>query len=149
MGIKVITKNKRAGYDFFLEDKFEAGAVLQGTEVKSLRAGKCMMTDAYCTVDKNSEAWIYNLTIPQYEFGNRQNHNETRKRKLLLHSKEIENISKSMQTKGLTLIPTMIYFKGSKVKIEIALAKGKKLFDKRESKKEKEVARKLRQGKYE
>lgn len=149
MGIKVITKNKRAGYDFFLEDKFEAGAVLQGTEVKSLRAGKCMMTDAYCTVDKNNEAWIYNLTIPQYEFGNRQNHNETRKRKLLLHSKEIENISKSMQTKGLTLIPTMIYFKGSKVKIEIALAKGKKLFDKRESKKEKEVARKLRQGKYE
>lgn len=149
MGIKVITKNKRAGYDFFLEEKFEAGAVLQGTEVKTLRAGKCIMTDAYCTIDKNNEAWIYNLNIPQYEFGNRQNHPENRKRKLLLHAKEIETISKAMAIKALTLVPTMIYFKGSRVKIEIALAKGKKLFDKRESKKEKEVSRKLQQGKYE
>ena len=149
MGIKIIAKNKRASYDFFLEDKFEAGAVLQGTEVKSLREGKCTMTDAFCTIDKKNEAWINNLTIPHYEFGNRQNHEETRKRKLLLHSKEIETISKSMATKSLTLVPTKIYFKGSKVKIEIALAKGKKLFDKRESKKEKEVERKLRQGKYE
>lgn len=149
MGIKVIAKNKRASYDFFLEEKFEAGAVLVGTEVKSLRAGKCVMTDAYCTIDKRNEAWIYNLQIPHYEFGNRQNHEESRKRKLLLNAKEIENISKSMATKGLTLVPTMLYFKGSKVKIEIALAKGKKLFDKRESKKEKEIERKLRQGKYE
>jgi len=149
MGIKVITKNKRAGYDFFLEEKFEAGLVLQGTEVKTLRAGKCVMTDGYCMIDKNLEAWIYNLQIPHYEFGNRQNHVESRKRKLLLNKKEIEEISKSMATKGLTLVPTMIYFKGSNIKIEIALAKGKKLFDKRESKKEKEIERKLRQGKYE
>jgi SsrA-binding protein len=149
MGIKVISKNKRAGYDFFLEEKYEAGLMLQGTEVKSLRAGKCVMTDAYCTIDKNNEVWIYNLMIPQYEFGNRQNHQEGRKRKLLLNKKEIENISKSMKTKGQTLIATMIYFKGSLIKIEIALAKGKKLFDKRESKKEKEVEKKLRQGKYE
>jgi SsrA-binding protein len=149
MGIKVIAKNKRAGYDFFLEEKFEAGMALVGTEVKSLRAGKCVMTDAYCDIDKKNEAWVYNLTIPHYEFGNRQNHLETRKRKLLLNKKEIENIAKAMKTKGQTIVPTMIYFKGSKVKLEIALAKGKKLFDKRESKKEKEVERKLRQGKYE
>jgi SsrA-binding protein len=149
MGIKVITKNKRAGYDFFLEEKYEAGMALVGTEVKSLRAGKCVMIDAYCDIDKNNEAWVYNLMIPHYEFGNRQNHIESRKRKLLLNKKEIENIAKAMKTKGQTIVPTMIYFKGSKVKLEIALAKGKKLFDKRESKKEKEVERKLRQGKYE
>lgn len=148
-GIKIITKNKRASYDFFLEETFEAGLVLQGTEVKSLRAGKCVMTEAFCTIDKKNEIWVNQLKISQYEFGNRANHPETRVRKLLLNAQEIAYIQKTLATKGLTLIPTKIYFKGSLIKMEIALAKGKKLFDKRESTKKKEIERKLQQGKYE
>lgn len=149
MSIKIIAKNKRASYDYFLEEKYEAGLSLQGTEVKSLRAGKCNMTEAYCAIDKKDEIWIQQMSIPQYEFGNIANHEETRKRKLLLNREEIDSIKKSLATKGQTLVPTKIYFKGSKVKLEIALAKGKKLHDKRESKKAKEVERKLRQGVYE
>lgn len=148
-GIKIITSNKRAGYDFFLDEKFEAGLVLQGTEVKSLRDGKCTMSEAYCDFDKNNELWVKQLHIPPYAFGTYDNHQEARKRKLLLHDKELKHIQKSLATKGQTLIPTKLYFKGGRVKIEIALAKGKKLYDKRESTKEKEVERKLRQGKYE
>tara|TARA_Y100001936_G_C16083417_1_gene679700 strand:- start:2185 stop:2634 length:450 start_codon:yes stop_codon:yes gene_type:complete len=149
MGIKVISKNKRATYDYFLEQKYEAGLSLKGTEVKSLRAGNCSMTEAFCSIDKNDEVWIHQMTIAHYEFGNIQNHDETRNRKLLLNRSEIESIKRSLATKGQTLVPTMVYFKGSKVKLEIALAKGKKLHDKRETKKTKEVERKLRQGIYE
>ncbi|MEX1099657.1 MAG: SsrA-binding protein SmpB [Bacteriovoracaceae bacterium] len=149
MGINIIAKNKRASFDYQLEEKFEAGLALKGTEVKSLRSGKCSMTEAYCSVDKNDEAWIHQLSIPQYEFGNIANHEETRKRKMLLNKKEIELIRRSLAAKGQTLVPTKIYFKGSLVKIEVALAKGKKLHDKREAKKTKEVERKLRQGVYE
>ena len=148
-GIKIITKNKRAFYDYLIEDKYEAGLKLQGTEVKSLRAGKCVMNDAYCTIDKNNEVWIHQLRIAPYQFGTYDNHEEARKRKLLLNSSEIIEIQKSLATKGQTLVPTKIYFKGSLVKIEIALAKGKKLHDKREATKSREVERKLRQGKYE
>lgn len=148
MGIKIIAKNKRAGYDFFLEEKFEAGLVLQGTEVKSLRGGHCKISDAFCSIDKKGEIWINNLSIPIYEFGTYANHQETRKRKLLLHAKEIERIEKELKLKNLTLIPTKIYFKNSYIKLEVALAKGKKLYDKRESTKTKDIERKLRQGKY-
>lgn len=148
-GIKVISKNKRATYDYFIEEIFEAGMVLQGTEVKSLRAAKCTMGEAFCTIDKNDEIWVNQLKISPYQFGTYDNHAEARRRKLLLNAKEIEYIQKSLATKGQTLVPTKIYFKGSKVKLEIALAKGKKLFDKRESAKEKEIQKKLRQGKYE
>ena len=148
-GIKIISKNKRAGYDYFLEDKFEAGLVLQGTEVKSLRAAKCTMNEAFCTIDEKNEIWVNQMNIAPYQFGTYDNHKETRKRKLLLNANEIEQIEKSLATKGQVLIPTKIYFKGSKVKIEIALAKGKKLYDKRESTKQKEVDRKIKQGKYE
>lgn len=149
MGIKVIAKNKRASYDYFLEAKYEAGLSLQGTEVKTLRGGKCTMTEAYCAIDKKDEVWIHNMTIPHYEFGNISNHEETRKRKLLLNRSEIDAIKKSLAIKGQTLVPTMVYFKGSKVKLEIALAKGKKLHDKRETTKTREAERKLRQGVYE
>ncbi len=147
-GIKIITTNKRAGYDFHIEEKFESGMVLKGSELKSLRAGKCTMGESFCTIDKNLEIWVNQLNIPQYEYGAYANHQETRKRKLLMHAKEISYIEKSMATKGQTLIPTKIYFKGSKVKLEIALAKGKKLYDKRESAKKKDVEKKLRQGNY-
>ncbi|MBD67008.1 MAG: SsrA-binding protein [Halobacteriovoraceae bacterium] len=147
-GIKIITKNKRAHYDYLLEDKFEAGIKLQGTEVKSLRDGKCVMNDAFCTISKQNEVWINQLHIAPYQFGTYDNHQENRKRKLLLNASEIKQIQKSLATKGQTLIPTKIYFKGSLVKVEISLGKGKKLHDKRESTKKKEVERKLRQGKF-
>lgn len=148
MGIKIIAKNKRAGYDYFLDATYEAGLVLKGTEVKSLRGGKCVMTEAYCTIDENSEVWIHQLKIPPYEFGTYANHEESRKRKLLLNAQEINQLVKNLATKGQTLVPTKIYFKGSKVKLEIATAKGKKLYDKRESSAKKDIERKLRQGKY-
>jgi len=149
MGIKVIVKNSRAGYDFFLEEKYEAGMVLQGTEVKSLREGKATIAEAFVTIDSKGEAWLYNLTIPHYAFGNVNNHEENRKRKLLLHKDQINEINKRMAQKGLTLIPTQLYFKDSRVKCEIALAKGKKLYDKRDASAKKDVDRKLRQGNYE
>jgi len=149
MGIKVITKNKRASYDFSLSDKFEAGISLKGTEVKSLRAGQCKIKEAHVNIDKHGEVWLYNMHIPKYEFGTYANHDELRKRKLLLNRREIEELVKGVDQKGFTIIPLMIYFKGSLVKMEIALAKGRKLFDKRQAEAKKDVERKLRQGNYE
>jgi SsrA-binding protein len=149
MGIKLITKNSRAGYDYFLEDKYECGVALVGTEVKSLRLGKGKIDEAFVTIDSAGEAWLQNATIPHYEFGNINNHPETRKRKLLLKKEEILQIERKMTTKGYTLIPLSLYFKDSLVKCEIALAKGKKLFDKRDTAAKKDVERKLRQGQYE
>lgn len=151
MGIKIIAKNKRASFDFFLVEKFEAGMSLVGTEVKSLRGGKVSISEAYVSIDgkgENKEAFVANINIPHYEFGNINNHEETRKRKLLLHKKEIEHIHHQMQTQRLTLVPTMIYFKGSRVKLEIALAKGKKQHDKRADQQKKDVERKLQRGDY-
>ncbi len=149
MGMKIIAQNKKAGFDFFLMEKFEAGLELKGTEVKSLRLGKVTISEAYITVDSKLETWIYNMNIPHYEFGNINNHQETRKRKLLLNKKEILHIEELQKTQKLTIIPTKIYFKDSKVKIEIALAKGKKLHDKRADSAKKDVERKLRRGNYE
>ena len=148
MGIKIIAKNKRASYDYFLEEKFEAGMELRGTEVKSLRNGKVSISEAYASIDKNMEAFVANITIPHYEFGNIHNHEETRKRKLLLHKSEIEQIAHEMKTQRLTLVVTKIYFKGSRVKLEIALGKGKKQHDKRQDQAKKDVERKLRQRDY-
>lgn len=149
MGIKIIAKNQRAGYDYFLEEKYECGVSLVGTEVKSLRLGKAMINEAYVTIDNSGEVWLQNATIPQYEFGNINNHPETRKRKLLLKREEIQQIEKKMATKGYTIIPLALYFKDSLVKCEIALAKGKKLFDKRDTAAKKDIERKLRQGQFE
>lgn len=149
MGIKIICKNQRAGYDYFLEEKYECGVALAGTEVKSLRNGKGKIDEAYVAIDSQGEVWLQNATIPHYEFGNINNHPETRKRKLLLKREEIIQIEKKMATKGYTVIPLALYFKDSLVKCEIALAKGKKLFDKRDSAAKKDVERKLRQGQFE
>lgn len=148
MGIKIIIKNSKAFYDYQIEETFEAGMVLAGTEVKSLREGKANITEAFVTIDGKFEAWIYNLNIPQYSHGNINNHEEGRKRKLLLKNEEISQIFHKLKTKGLTLIPLKLYFKDSYVKCEIALAKGKKLYDKRQDAAKKDVERKLRQGKY-
>ena len=149
MGVKIICKNQRAGYDYFLEEKYECGVVLVGTEVKSLRAGKGIINEAFVDIDNAGEAWLVNSTIPHYEFGNINNHPETRKRKLLLKKEEIRQIEKKMAMKGYTIIPLALYFKDSLVKCEIALAKGKKLFDKRDTAAKKDVERKLRQGQFE
>lgn len=148
MGIKIICKNQRAGYDYFLEEKYECGVALLGTEVKTLRLGKAMINEAFVTIDSSGEVWLQNSTIPHYAFGNINNHQETRKRKLLLKREEIQQIEKKMATKGYTLIPLALYFKDSLVKCEIALAKGKKLFDKRDTAAKKDVERKLRQGQF-
>ena len=147
MGVKIITRNKRAGYDYFLQEKIEAGLALQGTEVKSLRQGKAVLTDAFVMINEG-EAWIHNLRIPPYEFGTYDNHDEARVRKLLLNKKEIAKLQKGLQAEGLTIVPTALYFKKSLVKLEIALAKGKKLHDKRESIAKRDIERKIQQGKY-
>jgi SsrA-binding protein len=148
MGVKIICKNQRAGYDYFLEEKYECGLALLGTEVKSLRQGKGIINEAYVVIDSKGEAWLQNATIPHYEFGNINNHPETRRRKLLLKREEIHQIEKKMAMKGYTIIPLALYFKDSLVKCEIALGKGKKLFDKRDTAAKRDVERKLRQGQF-
>jgi SsrA-binding protein len=149
MGIKIIGTNKRAGFDFSLKEKFEAGIVLQGTEVKVLRQGKVTLNDSYVVIDNNGEVWAYNVLIPQYAFGNIHNHQEQRVKKLLLNRLEISHLYHEMKSQNLTLVVTKIYFKDSKVKLEFATAKGKKLHDKRDAEKEKDVSRKIKQGRYE
>jgi SsrA-binding protein len=149
MGIKIIGTNKRAGFDYTLKETFEAGIVLQGTEVKVLREGKVNLGEAYVGIDANNEIWAYNVLIPQYAFGNINNHQENRVKKLLLNRKEITRIYHEMKTQQMALIVTKIYFKDSRIKLEFALGKGKKLHDKRESDKEKDVKRKLQRGNYE
>lgn len=146
--MKIIGTNKRAGFDFILKEKFEAGMVLQGTEVKVLREGKVSLNEAYVVIDNEGEVWAYNVLIPQYAFGNIHNHQENRIKKLLLNRQEIARIYHEMKSQNLTLVVTKIYFKDSKVKLEFALGKGKKLHDKRESDKERDVQRKLQRGNY-
>ena len=148
MGIKIIGTNKRAGFDYALKETFEAGLVLQGTEVKVLREGKVTLNDSYVVIDGAGEVWAYNVLIPQYTFGNINNHQESRIKKLLLNRTQITRIYNEMKQQNLSLIVTKIYFKDSKVKLEFALGKGKNLHDKRESDKEKDVKRKLQRGNY-
>ncbi len=149
MGIKIIGTNKRAGFDYSLKEFFEAGIVLQGTEVKVLREGKVSLNEAFVTIDNSGEVWAYNVNIPHYSFGNINNHEESRIKKLLLNRVQITRIFHEMKTQQLALVVTKIYFKDSKVKLEFALGKGKKLHDKRESDKEKDVQRNLQRRNYE
>lgn len=148
MGIKIIAKNKRASYDYAFEETFEAGLVLVGTEVKVLRAGRVTMAEAYITVDQKREAWIYNMTIPHYDHGNINNHEETRRRKLLLNVSEIDRLYHQMKAARLTIIPVKIYFKNNRIKLEIALARGKQQHDKRQDKAKKDIERKLQRKEY-
>jgi len=148
MGIKIIGTNKRASFDYILQDRFEAGIVLQGTEVKVLREGKVTLGDSYVAIDGHGEVWAYNVNIPQYSYGNINNHQEQRVKKLLLNRLEISKIYHEMKTQHLSLVVTKIYFKDSKVKLEFALAKGKKAHDKRDAEREKDVTRKLQRGNY-
>lgn len=148
MGIKIIGSNKRASFDYTLMDKFEAGIQLLGTEVKVLREGKVALNESYVVIDAKGEVWAYNVNIPHYSFGNINNHTEQRVKKLLLNRLEITRLYHQMKTQNLTLIVTKMYFKDSKIKLEFALAKGKKSHDKREAEKEKDVARKIQRGNY-
>lgn len=129
-GTKLIANNKKAYHDYFINETYEAGISLHGTEVKSLRLGKCSVKEAYLKVE-NGEMIIYGMHISPYEMGNIFNRDPLRPRKLLLHKYEINKLAGKIQEKGFTLVPTKVYFKDSKVKVEIGLAKGKKLYDKR------------------
>lgn len=136
-GIKIIADNRQAGYNYFLTDRWEAGIVLSGTEVKAARGGKVQLKDAFAEV-RDGEAWVINAHISEYSHGNIANHVPMRKRKLLLHRREIDKLRGQTREKGLSLIITKMYFKGGKIKVEVALAKGKKLHDKRETERTRE-----------
>lgn len=142
--IKVISTNRKANYEYEILNKYEAGISLQGTEVKSLREGKANLGEAYAIV-KNGEVWLQNFHINEYKYGNINNHDPIRQRKLLFHKKEITKIKSSLEEKGLTFIPLRIYFKGSLVKVEMGIGRGKKLYDKRESIKKRDVERRINQ----
>ncbi len=146
--VKIITKNKKAYHDFFILETFEAGIVLKGTEVKSVKQGKINLKDSYAKV-KNGEIFLFNAHISQYKHGNLFNHEPTRTRKLLLHKKEIDRITGKINEKGLTLIPLKVFIKKGLVKIELGLGKGKKTHDKREEIKRRDIERELRyENKY-
>ena len=136
--IKVLSDNRSAGHNYHLFDRYEAGIVLTGTEVKSAKTGKIQLKESYAEVSGN-EAWLMNAHISEYSHGNIMNHVPVRKRKLLLHRSEIEKLQTDTREKGLTLVPTKLYLKAGKIKVEIAVGKGKKFHDKREAIKAKEM----------
>jgi SsrA-binding protein len=136
--IKILSDNRSAGHNFHLLDRYEAGMVLTGTEVKAAKSGKIQLKEAYAEVSAG-EAWLINAHISEYSHGNIMNHAPVRKRKLLLHRSEIDKLQVETREKGLTLVPTRLYLKGGRIKVEIAVAKGKKFHDKREAAKAKEM----------
>jgi SsrA-binding protein len=129
---KILSDNRQAGHNYFLMDRYEAGMVLTGTEVKAAKDGKIQLKEAYGAVEKN-EAWLINAHISQYSHGNRENHPPVRNRKLLLHRREIDKLLGETREKGLSLVPTKIYLKNGRIKCELAVARGKKLHDKRQA----------------
>ena len=135
-------RNAKALRDYFVDERFEAGIALKGTEVKSIRAGKAQISDAFGRVERG-EVWLHNMHIDQYAFGNINNHDARRTRKLLLHDHQIRKIAQALNAGGSALVPLRMYFKGALVKVEVALATGKKLFDKRETLKKQAVTRDL------
>ena len=138
--IKLIANNKKAYHDYFIDEKYETGIALAGTEVKSLRMGKGSLKEAFVRI-QNGEVWIYGMHISPYERGNIFNKDPLRPRKLLMHRGEINRIAGRIQQKGYTLVPLQVYFKGSLVKVEIWLARGKKLYDKREDEAKRDMKR--------
>ena len=141
-GMKLIANNKKAFHDYFIEDTYEAGIALAGTEVKSLRSGKCSIKEAFVRVE-NGEVYVYGMHITPYEKGNIFNKDPLRVRKLLLHKLEIRRLMSKIKEKGYTLVPLQVYFKGSLVKVEIGLARGKKLYDKRDDLAKKDAKREI------
>lgn len=143
MSEKVISSNRAAYHEFHILETYEAGIELQGTEVKSARAGRVNLKDAYAMI-REGEAWLYNAHISPYSHGNRSNHEPTRARRLLLHRREIEKLRSRTEEKGLTLVPTRMYLKDRLIKCELAVARGKKLYDKREAEQRKTEERSAR-----
>lgn len=140
--VRVIARNKRARHEYHLLDELECGIELRGTEVKSLREGRCSLAEAWVGV-RSGELWIVGMHIPEYRHGSAFNHEPTRDRRLLAHRREIDKWAKAVQTQGVTIVPVELYFRGSRVKLRIALAKGKRLHDKREASREREAAREI------
>ncbi len=145
LGAGDVATNRQAAYRFNLLERFEAGVALTGTEVKSLRSGKAQIKDAYASIDRG-EVWLHNMHIPPYAPASRENHEPERARKLLLHRSEIERLAGKTKERGLTIVPTRIYFAGSRAKVEVALARGKDLYDKREAIRDREVKRDLQRA---
>lgn len=141
-GKKVIASNRRARHEYAIEDVVEAGLVLTGTEVKSLRAGRATLTDGYGEIT-DSEAWLHGVHIPEYTQGTWTNHEPRRTRKLLLHRKEIDRLASSIKERGLTLVPLSLYFKDGRAKIELGLARGKRTYDKRHELAKRDAAREV------
>jgi len=141
---KEILTNRQAFHEYHILDKYEAGAVLVGTEVKSIMAGRIQLKDSYVSV-KDGEVWLQNAHISPYSHGNRQNHDPLRSRKLLLHRREIEKLTKETTQKGMTLVVTSIYWKNGRIKFEIGVAKGKKLYDKRQTEMARTIDKETRQ----
>ena len=140
--MKLVSNNKKAYHDYFIEEKYECGIELFGTEVKSIRMGKCSIKEAYVSID-HGEAFIEGMNISPYEKGNIFNREPLRKRRLLLHKREILKLAGQVQAKGYTLMPLQVYFKNGRVKIEIGLARGKKLYDKRQDIRKKDMKREM------
>ena len=138
--MKIISQNKKAHHDYFLLDTYEAGIELKGTEIKSVRLGNVNLKDSFVRI-KNNEVYVENMHIAPYEQGNIFNHQPLRNRKLLLHKKQIKKLQREVKENGLTVVPTKLYFNTSKLKVEIALARGKKLYDKRQDLKAKDAKR--------
>ncbi len=142
MGKKIIATNRKARFEYFLLEHFEAGVSLKGSEFKSIRAGQISITEAYIQID-GSQAWLMNAHIAPYDPASRENHDPKRKRQLLLHRKEIYKIWQVIKSKGLTVVPTEVYLKDGRAKVKIALAKGKKLYDKRQEIAKKDIQREM------
>ena len=139
-GTRAVATNRKAFHDYHVLDKLEAGVMLRGTEVKSLREGRANLTDSYVQV-RSGEAFLLNVHISPYSHGNIENHDPTRSRKLLLHKRQIERLEAEMMRKGLSIVPLRLYFRGGRVKVEIGVVRGKKLYDKRETDKRREADR--------
>src|SRR6476660_4319706 len=145
MGEKLIAENRRARHDYHLIDRLEAGIVLTGTEVKSLRDGRVTLAQSYADI-RDGEAWLHGVEIATYDHGNRANHEPVRARKLLLHRREIDSLYGAVREKGLTVVPTRLYFKDGRVKIELAIARGKEQRDKRRDVVERDAKRQMERG---
>ncbi len=148
MGSNIKIKNKKASFEFFLLEKFVAGMVLTGTEIKSIRSGKASINEAYCAFS-GEELFVRNMHIAEYDYGTYNNHEPKRERKLLLTARELKRLKSKLEEKGLTLIPTLLFINEKGLaKLEIALAKGKKLYDKRDTLKKKDIQREIDRGAY-
>lgn len=141
-GIKVVAKNRKARHDYFLIETFEAGMVLQGSEIKSIRAGQISIKEAYVRIE-DQEAWLINAHIAPYDPASKQNHDPIRKKKLLLHGKEIRKLDDSIRQKGTTIIPLSVYLSKGRAKLEIAIARGKRSYDKRQAIKKRDSQREI------